>query len=200
MHLEGKKTSIRTIARPDLPLLVKWKNDPVIGEMVCGNPVITTLELEEKRFERQLEEYSVLRLIIENEKGVPIGFMSVTEIDKFNRKVELGMLIGEKKYWGQGYGTDALLTVINYLFNKLGFNRVGVEVFRYNERARRLYEKLGFVQEGVQREGLYKNGTYVDIILMGLLKKDFLQRRKELAAIVGIPAGPGEGKKHESQN
>ncbi|WP_461568663.1 GNAT family N-acetyltransferase [Thermincola ferriacetica] len=96
MHLEGKKTSIRTIARPDLPLLVKWKNDPVIGEMVCGNPVITTLELEEKRFERQLEEYSVLRLIIENEKGVPIGFMSVTEIDKFNRKVELGMLIGEK--------------------------------------------------------------------------------------------------------
>ncbi|GAB4260322.1 MAG: hypothetical protein Kow00111_07590 [Thermincola ferriacetica] len=64
--------------------------------MVCGNPVITTLELEEKRFERQLEEYSVLRLIIENEKGVPIGFMSVTEIDKFNRKVELGMLIGEK--------------------------------------------------------------------------------------------------------
>lgn len=148
--------------------------------MVAGQPVSTTLEQEEKRYERSSGEYDTLRLLVENENGIPLGFISICGIDKQNKKVELGILIGEKKYWGQGYGTDALCTITDYLFNKLGFNRISVEVFAYNDRAKALYEKVGFQVEGTQRDGLSRNGTFADIIYMGLLKKDYMQKQKAI--------------------
>lgn len=179
MHLEGKQSYIRTLVKQDLPLLVKWKNDPLIAELVSGNPIMTTLEIEERRFEKCLGEYDNLRLIIETKEGKAIGFVSICGIDKCNKKVELGMLIGEREFWAKGFGTDALNTIIDYLLNKLCFNRIGVEVFSFNERARRLYERMGFKLEGVLRQALCRRGIFEDVLLMGLIKKDYKKNKKK---------------------
>lgn len=173
MNLLGKKTRIRNICRSDIKLLVKWKNDPEIADLVRGGPINTTFETEQRRYERGLGDYDCIRLIIETLSRRPIGFISITNIDKENRKAEVGMLIGEKDYWDKGYGSDSLIALLRHLFYELGFNRIGLEVFEYNIRAKKTYEKIGFKVEGLQRQGLRRGSRYNDILLMGLLKDEF---------------------------
>lgn len=179
MYLTGQKVKIRNLKRPDLPLLVKWKNDPEIADLVRGGPINTSFEIENRRFDRGLNEHDTVRLIVETIDGKPIGFISVSEIDKENQKAEIGMLIGERDFWGQGYGSDSLITLLMHLFVELGFNRIGLEVFEYNTRAKRAYEKIGFKVEGIQRQGLYRNNRYHDIFLMGILKEDFFKNAEQ---------------------
>ena len=174
MNLVGNKVRIRNISRADIPLLVKWKNDPIIADFVRGGPINTTFEIENRRYEKGLGEHDAVRLIIETLKNEAVGFISLGDIDKDNMKAEVGMLIGEKKLWHRGLGTDALVTLLRHLFIELGFHRVGLEVFEYNNRAKSVYEKIGFRVEGLQRQGLFRNGRYYDIILMGILQEEFL--------------------------
>lgn len=175
MYLSSDKLRIRTMKRPDIPLLVKWKNDAEIADLVRGQPINTTYDLESRRYERGLSEHDAVRLIIETLPGQPIGFISISEIDKDNQKADIGMLIGEKDYWGKGYGTDALIILLNHMFFDLGFNRIGLEVFEYNLRAKRVYEKIGFKVEGIERQGLLRQEKYYDIFLMGILREEFAQ-------------------------
>lgn len=178
MLLTGQKVRIRNLTRADIPLLVKWKNDPEIADLVRGGPINTTFEIECRRYERGLGEYDTLRLIIETFSTKPIGFISLGELDKENHKAEVGMLIGEKDCWNQGYGTDALSTLLKHLFLEQGLNRVGLEVFEYNTRARKAYEKIGFKLEGIQRQGLCRKNKFYDIYLMGILREEFVKRSK----------------------
>ena len=178
MNLAGNKVRIRNITRADIPLLVKWKNDPEIADLVRGAPINTTFEIESRRYEKGLGEYDTLRLIIESLTGSSIGFISLGSIDKENRKAEVGMLIGEKRMWDRGFGTDALVTLLRHLFLELDFHRVGLEVFEYNVRAKKVYEKIGFTIEGLERQGLYRNGRYYDVILMGILRDEFLGKHR----------------------
>lgn len=174
MILTGAKVNIRKLIRQDVPLLVKWKNDSEIADLVRGGPINTNFDIENRRFEKGLMEHDTMRLIIETHSKRPIGFISVGEIDRENRKAEVGMLIGEKEFWNQGYGTDTLVTLLHYLFTEQGLNRIGLEVFEYNTRAKRAYEKIGFRVEGIQRKGLYRKNKYYDIYLMGILRDEFI--------------------------
>lgn len=175
MKLIGEKVVVRNLTRADVPLLVKWKNDPDIADLVRGAPINTTFEIESRRFARGLDDHDTLRLIIETLTGKPIGFISLGEIDRDNHKAEVGMLVGEKEYWDRGFGTDGLRILLNYLFFELDFNRIGLEVFEYNIRAKKAYQKIGFKVEGLLRQGLFRKGRYYDIFLMGILKQDFIR-------------------------
>ncbi|MHB8172340.1 MAG: GNAT family N-acetyltransferase [Thermincolia bacterium] len=178
MFAEGNKVIVRTLKRSDLVRVVQWKNDPEIAYLVRGVPIHTNLQLENRRFDKVREEGDGTRLLITTKENQPIGLIVLDNIDKNNKKASMGMLIGEKPYWNQGYGTDALVTLLNYMFNKLDFNRVSLEVFDYNLRAKRTYEKIGFKEEGLQREGLLQGNTFHDIYMMGITKRDFNQQKK----------------------
>jgi len=179
MFFQGNKVNVRSLNREDLLNIVKWKSDPEIADLVRGGPIYTSIELENKRFDRSLDGTDTLRLLVETKQKKAIGFISLGEIDKENKKAELGMLIGEKDFWDRGYGTDALITLLDYLFTKLDFNRVGLEVFDYNHRAKKAYEKIGFKVEGIQRQGLFRGDAFHDIYIMGILKQDFLVMKAE---------------------
>ncbi len=81
--------------------------------------------------------------------------------------------IGEPEYRGHGYGTDTTRLIVNYAFRELGLYRVQLGVFGYNTRAQRVYEKVGFVKEGVQRAALYRDGQRHDLIGMGILRPEW---------------------------
>lgn len=179
MLLQGNKVNVRSLIREDIINIVKWKTDPEIADLVRGGPIHTTIEIENRRFDRHNEGSDTLRLLIETKQKKAIGFISLGDIDKENKKAELGMLIGEKAYWNRGYGTDALITLLDYLFTKLDFNRIALEVFDYNLRAKKAYEKIGFKVEGIQRQGLYRANHFHDIYNMGLLMQDFLLLKEE---------------------
>lgn len=92
-------------------------------------------------------------------------------IDDYNKSCKIGMTIGEKEQWGMGYGTEALIELIRYSFEDLGMNRIGAEIFQFNERSIKLFEQCGFQREGVERELVYKDGKFKDQYIYGLLRK-----------------------------
>ncbi len=86
----------------------------------------------------------------------------------------VGIGIGNREYWGKGYGMDAMRLILRYAFNELNLRRVSLSVFEYNLRAIRSYEKLGFIHEGGMRKAVYREGSRADIVYMGILREEWL--------------------------
>jgi RimJ/RimL family protein N-acetyltransferase len=103
-----------------------------------------------------------------------IGGTGFVNLDSRNRSAEFGIVIGDKSYWDQGYGTEAVCLLVKHGFNTLNLNRVYLRVLENNPRAMRAYEKAGFSHEGRQRQAEYKDGKYLDLLVMSILKDEFI--------------------------
>ena len=179
--ITGKKVRLRAMERCDIPNTSKWLNDEE-GMYYEGHPGNTiSLAEAERRFNEELERRPQDRkdYIIETLDGIPIGRIRYVDLSVKDRNAGLGIHIGEKDYWGKGYGTDAVMTLLNYLFNELQLHRVWLGTESYNLRAQRCYEKCGFVKEGVDRESRFVDGQYNDRISMGILSREFNQQAKD---------------------
>ncbi len=117
-------------------------------------------------------------LAIETESGEHIGNISLENIQWKDRQATLGIVIGAKEYWGQGYGTDAIRTLLRFAFEELNLNRIQLSVFDFNERARRCYRRCGFQEEGRLRQAHYTEGRYHDVILMAILREDWERQNR----------------------
>jgi RimJ/RimL family protein N-acetyltransferase len=87
--------------------------------------------------------------------------------------------IGEREMWGRGYGSDATNIILRFAFQELNMHRVTLAVFGYNTRAKRAYEKVGFVEEGRERRILNRNGRRWDGIFMGILRSEWEKKQRE---------------------
>jgi len=85
---------------------------------------------------------------------------------------EFGIVIGDKDLWGHGYGSEAIRLAIGYGFKRLKLHRIQLIVLDFNKRAHHAYRKVGFVEEGVQRDALLVGGRWHDVIMMGMLKRE----------------------------
>src|SRR5690606_24919866 len=115
-----------------------------------------------------LNRDKAVRLAIEVD-GKYIGNVNLTGIHPVNRSAEFSIMIGEKNYWGQGIGREASQQMLRHGFDDLQLHRIWLGVLAGNIAAQRLYESLGFRIEGAQRQAIFKQGGYHDLILMGLL-------------------------------
>ncbi|HEX9680299.1 MAG TPA: GNAT family protein, partial [Anaerolineales bacterium] len=86
---------------------------------------------------------------------------------------ELGIMLGEKTLWGRGYGTDTMRILVRHGFDTLNLNRIFLRVYESNLRAMRVYDRLGFREEGRLRQDHYVDGTYEDTVIMGLLCEEW---------------------------
>ena len=110
---------------------------------------------------------------IETMEGEHIGNIGLEDINWKERRATLGIFIGESDLWDQGYGTDAIRTMLGWAFGYLNLNRVALTVYAYNERAIRCYLKSGFQHEGAMRQARYVDGQYYDELMMGILRDEF---------------------------
>ncbi|WP_410649341.1 GNAT family N-acetyltransferase [Amycolatopsis sp. cmx-4-54] len=113
-------------------------------------------------------DYAILREV----DRAHVGDLALTDIDKDNRSASFRIALNGPEFYGNGYGTEATKLVLGYAFDIVGLHRVSLEVFDYNPRARRAYEKAGFVREGLQREALWWDGEWHDVVTMAILKTD----------------------------
>jgi len=177
----GEKVRLRPIEREDLPRFVAWFSDPEVRRhLTVWLPF--SLAQEERWFESHLEQVESQKaavLAIETAEGDHIGSIGLHRIDWKSRHAELGILIGEKSYWGQGYGTDAIHTLLRLGFSEMNLHRVMLRVDADNARAIRCYEKAGFQKEGTLRETVFREGTYVDQHIMSVLKPEFESDERE---------------------
>ena len=177
MHT-GKLVRLRECRKEDIPLAQRFLNDSETRALIgMGIPYPYTLADEERRVEKYSAGNDTYNFAIETlERGRYIGRCGINEIDWNARTVSIGVWIGDKKYWGYGYGTDAMDVLIRFCFEQMNINKVKLGVFSFNERARHCYEKCGFAVEGVLRRELCVNGQYHDIIEMGMLRSEWEAR------------------------
>lgn len=110
---------------------------------------------------------------VQTKDGTPIGSFGINFIIPFSRLAMLGAKIGEKDYWGGGYGTDALLLIIDYAFDWLDMRKIWLGTTDYNARVKRQMEKVGFRLEGVQRNESLMDGVWYDGLLYGMLRNEW---------------------------
>jgi diamine N-acetyltransferase len=171
----GNKVRLRPIERDDLPRFVEWFSDPEVRHhLLVYLPF--SLAQEERWFEGlqgRLERQEDLVLAVETAEGVHIGNIGLNRIDWKNRNAELGIVIGEKAYWDQGYGTDAIRTLLGLAFREMNLHRIFLRVDEDNVRGIRCYEKAGFQREGTFRDVVFKGGAYLDQYVMSILRPEF---------------------------
>ncbi len=102
-----------------------------------------------------------------------IGEIDLSGINWASRESIVGIGIGDRNAWGKGYGTDAMRIILRFGFEELNLHRIFLNVFEYNPRAIRSYEKVGFKHEGRQRQVLNRNGKRWDLIYMGILRDEW---------------------------
>lgn len=171
--LIGERVKLRPLVRADLAYLRKWSRDAeirgLIGEVASMSKAESEKFLEKVRADTERAWFMVI--VRENEKV--IGEAGLLRMDRAWHATDVSVIIGEKKEWGKGYGTETIALLLDYAFRHLKFHRVAVGVVGFNERALRFWEKLGFRKEGVQRDGYYYDGKYHDFVLMSILEDEF---------------------------
>lgn len=136
-----------------------------------GQTAFISDETQLRWFESLLTDESRLYAIFEL-NAVPIGYIRITDIDYTNRSMCVGGDI-EEEICGQGHGRAMYGLIFMLGFDVWNMNRLWLKVLEHNTRARRLYKKMGFTEEGVQREAIYKNGKYEDYITMSILRREY---------------------------
>lgn len=179
----GNGIRLRAIERNDIPHFVRWLNDPDVTQfLLISSPLSTAME--EKWFEDQLNtppaSGQVMAIeVLEGESWVPIGNTGLHNVDVINRSAEFGIFIGEKAYWNRGFGSMATRLMLKHGFENLNLNRIFLHVYENNPRAISAYESAGFVREGVLRQGIFKNGRYLDLIVMSVLSSEWMKSQEK---------------------
>ncbi len=176
----GEKVELAAVQREYLPKYVEWLNDWEVTQFLMpGIPMPFNLDDETAWYEnRHKKEGNYLFAILTLAERKLIGNCGLHNVDLKNRSSIFGIMIGEKDYWNKGYGTDATRTLLRFAFSELGLNRVELEVYDFNPRAIRAYEKAGFRRDGVHRQGLYRNGKFHDEIIMCILRAEWDAQNK----------------------
>ena len=167
---------LREIDRKDLQKINAWRNDPELIKFLGAPFRYITPEIDIRWYEAYLSNRNTaIRCAIVDEKDQILGLVSLLSIDNLNRSAEFNIMIGDLQNCGKGIGTFATKQMISHAFNNMNLNRIELTVLEDNIRARKLYEKCGFVLEGTKRDCNYKNGKYVNMCMYAILKKDYIE-------------------------
>jgi RimJ/RimL family protein N-acetyltransferase len=174
--LKGNKVTLRPVKRSDITHFLKWFNDPEIIQYLGAYLPMT--EMAEEKFIEELgarAQTQVLLIIeaIEGGSNKPVGNCALNGINSKDHAAMFGIGIGEKDYWGKGYGTEAARLLVNYGFGQLNLHRIFSTALAYNERSLRLHRKVGFKEEGRARQAMFKNGQYHDLVHFGMLREEW---------------------------
>ncbi len=166
---------LRAAEREDIPRFVAWMNDDRTTRTL-GLRAPISLASEEQWFERTLADqgksgYFFVACLLEDDR--PIGTIGLFELDLLNGGAGLGIAIGDPADRGRGYGTDMLRALVAFGFGRLRLERIWLEVYDFNPGARRVYERVGFVAEGVLRHAIFRDGRFVDVHRMAILADEW---------------------------
>jgi diamine N-acetyltransferase len=162
---------IRPIEENDLDKMVKLRADPAVW-MTLGTIHMVSLRQQKEWYQRMLLDPSQGYYILCTEQIDFVGIVRMDEIDYINRSIRVGGDI-LPRYQRQGYGTRMMELLKSYCFDYLNMNRIWLLVLESNKPGIKLYRKTGFIEEGRQRQAIYRDGRYLDYIMMSILKQEF---------------------------
>jgi ribosomal-protein-alanine N-acetyltransferase len=162
----GEKTRLRRKRIADAPVDYAWRRDPELARFDAAAPLHTSYSEFLASYREDLDYPSPFRRVfaIEDLAGEHIGNVMYYNIDDQRREAELGVTIGDKRYWDRGYGRDAVRTFLRYLFEDVGLRRVYLNTLDWNTRAQHAFEAAGFQICGTNRRGVHSFVTMEALI------------------------------------
>lgn len=173
--MSGERCYLSPIEPDDAPKYAAWLNDPELTEGLTLATAVVTLAGEREALARLAKEHNYA--VVDKASDELIGNVGLLSVNHLHRTAEIGIFIGDKRFWGKGYGREAMGLLIDYAYAKLNLNNIMLRVYAFNERAVRCYEALGFQKVGALREALTVNRKAHNVILMDLLPEDFYRAR-----------------------
>lgn len=168
----GKRLYLSPINPEDVEKYTEWINDlEITVNLTVAHKVITTAVEKEILEKLGKEGYNFAIVDLENDEL--IGNCGLMSVDNIQRTAELGIFIGNKEYWGKGYGQEVIGLILNFGFNILNLHNIMLKVKAFNKRAIKCYEKCGFKMIGVRRESLTYGDKKYDEYMMDILANEF---------------------------
>ncbi|HEX9896908.1 MAG TPA: GNAT family N-acetyltransferase [Dehalococcoidales bacterium] len=156
--INGTKVRLREKRLEDASNDYKWQTDAELSELDAVTPLKMPFDMYLEEYREQLRSPSSARYnyAIETLSGKHIGNCVYYNIDKVKHETEAGIMIGDRDYWNQGYGTDAMTTLVDYLFRHSDFKRLHLKTLEKNIRAQHSFQKCGFAPCGhLERDGYH---------------------------------------------
>jgi diamine N-acetyltransferase len=179
--IRGERVYLRPSERSDIPTFVRWFSDgETLSFLGMRSPMSEAMEEQwfDSMVQRQGKDaYHFVICLLADDR--PIGTSGLFAIDNVNGHAGIGIAIGEKSLWSQGLGTDAMSALLDFGFGQLRLERMWLEVYDFNGRAQRSYEKSGFVLEGVERHAAFRQGRYIDVHLMSILRDEWAAQQRK---------------------
>jgi RimJ/RimL family protein N-acetyltransferase len=175
VFLRSKRLYLRPPTKDDIPYYLWWRNDQEVSQYLGAFlPFMEADGVEWLDRIHKNKECDVVFTIVDAKTRKPVGLMGIHEISWKDRRATTGAMIGEKSYWGKGYGTEAKMLLLNYAFNTLNLRKMSLRVYAFNKRCKAYNEKCGYKVEAVLKQEMFKNGRYQDLIVMAVFKNGWI--------------------------
>ena len=168
--IEGKRIYLREVRLSDVnENYYRWMNDPEVIQYLESRFFPNSREMIEL-YVKQMEESTdiVFMAIIVKDSDKHIGNIKIHRINWFHRYAEVSLVIGEKEFWGKGYGTEAINLAVGHAFNTLNLHKLSARMYANNVGSIKAFKKANFFKEGLLKEHCFCRGSYVDKVLLGI--------------------------------
>ncbi|HEX2172593.1 MAG TPA: GNAT family N-acetyltransferase [Dehalococcoidia bacterium] len=175
IRLEGQLVRLREKRLEDASRDYAWRKDPELCSYDAVAPIRTSYAeyLADYRYDVLRESRLRMRFAVETLDGLHIGNCSCYDIDEARRQAELGIMIGDKRFWSQGYGTDIIQTLLDHVFASTRLERVYLYTLEWNTRAQACFRKVGFREYSRVTEGGHR------FVVMDVRRQDWAARRSQ---------------------
>ena len=171
IFLRGEQIDLVIKTIEHIKMYHKWVNNPIVRNYISVELPVTLEFMKKEWFPDVKDEKSVWFEIWHKEDQIPIGMVGFFQIFNIHRRAEIGIFIGEPEYWGKGIGPEAINLMLDYGFNTLNYHKILASVNATNTRSLGMCKKLGFIEEGHQKDMDFIDGKWVGVILFGMFDK-----------------------------
>ena len=178
--IDGERVTLRPVEESDYPLIHVWQNDPEVWYWMDYEQPFSLEDIADGEQRARTEGHP---FIIEAE-GRPIGRIGLNQFRRRDRICSLYVFIGDRATEGKGYGRESITTLLAYAFGNLDLHQVELWALATNERAIKAYERCGFKRDATLPERSYKDGEFVDRVVMSVTREEFEKLRAEASSSV----------------
>ncbi len=161
------------LERADLVQNYQWANERELIELAGMIPKPKGAAELERWYETILAAQDIEIFSIKLTDGSYIGNIELRAIDHRSGRAEVGVVIGDRQFWGRGLGRQAIEAMVRYGFQELRLHRLYARILESNPRAKLVFERCGFVHEGTERQAHFSNGKHWNIEILGLIKSEW---------------------------
>jgi RimJ/RimL family protein N-acetyltransferase len=170
--IRGKQVLLRPVEERDLPLLVRWRNNPA-DRRLFFSPFLISEGGQKKWYERLLADQAHMLFMIETVEGQTVGTIGLDGIDWRNQQAELGQFYIDPEMRGRDYPLEATVLIVQYAFEELNLHRLQGAFYDFNQGPMTMAQFFGFRREAVLRKAAFAGGEFHDKIILGLLREEW---------------------------